>query len=503
MASAAVQVGELACQKAPFLRELIATVISCDVATQERSKKEKAKNGLPMYDVVLSDSLLFPEGGGQPCDYGVLEILTTAAPEEGTASTVASQDQHVDIQDVQRRGNECILKSPTALPVGAVVRQMVDWPRRLDHMQHHTAQHLLTAVVERSDTMLLPTISWSLTHPYCFIQVDVGAYASDPTSPYHRFITKEKKICDEMLQQIEQKCNALIQNDNVPVHCDIYESRDAYEKVQQRREEVAAQRKQQENDMGEEEPAFRSRGIPKDVTGAIRIISVGDIDSCTCCGTHLHHLSQLGMILLLHQEVKGTTVKLHFITGERVKQHYHDMYARERQLMQELGGCRPSDFCTTVQRRSKETTDVEKRMKRWALELAGEEAKRIIADISLSSASVVTLRRDDVELDYFNTVRQQLDQAGMKHVVLVSAWAEERCVTAPLTAAKDVQGQIFITGGDAPEAIAKVVAVVKEVMPEFKGGTSRLGFRGKGSIKEWGTLVKLLQKAEEGGPPAQ
>jgi Ser-tRNA(Ala) deacylase AlaX len=498
-ATSFVRVGELACQKNSFLRELTATVVSCDPAKAARGGgKKKAKGGgddngggatAEFFDVVLSDSVLFPEGGGQPCDYGTLSLVS----QEVTAPPVA-------ITNVRRVGDTCVLTSPVPFTVGATVHQAVDWPRRLDHMQHHTGQHLLTAVVERKDTLHLPTISWSLTHPFCFIQVDVGAYATDPSSPYHRFITKEKKISDDMIAKIEDLCNAAIAH-STPVVCDVFDSREAYQQEQDRR---AASPTTSVD--GAEESAFRSRGIPEDVTGPIRIISLPHIDSCTCCGTHLHTLAELHAMYLLHQEVKGTTVKLHFVTGARAAQQFHTMYVRERQLMPELGGTRPEDFVSVVQRRSKDMTDAEKTMKRWTLELAGHEARRIIAEVATKEektaksdavavstvAVVVPLRRDDVDLDFFNEVRQQLDAAGYRRVVLVAAWAVDRCIGSTITNAKDVAGQVFITGGETAADMEKVVTLAKETLEGLKGGTSKFGFRGKGSLKEWDTLVKRL-----------
>ena len=74
---------------------------------------------------VLADTILYPEGGGQPPDHGFL----------GTAA----------VTDVQKRDGEVrhYLAGP-AQPGPAALR--LDWERRFDHMQQHTGQHLLTAV---------------------------------------------------------------------------------------------------------------------------------------------------------------------------------------------------------------------------------------------------------------------------------------------------------------------------------------------------------------------
>src|SRR5512138_1354868 len=74
--------------------------------------------------IVLADTILFPEGGGQPADHGTVE--------------------GVRVRDVQTRGAEIRHYVEAGVPTRHV-RVELDWARRFDHMQQHTAQHLLTA----------------------------------------------------------------------------------------------------------------------------------------------------------------------------------------------------------------------------------------------------------------------------------------------------------------------------------------------------------------------
>ena len=153
-------VGGLACQMNSYLRELDTTVVSCSPSAADAS----------LFDVVLADSVLFPEGGGQPCDLGTIN---------GHAVTSVVRDK-----------NTCIVRTTQALNLGEAVHVEIDWARRRDHMQQHTGQHLLTAVV---DTLLkLPTECWGLSSPFCYIQV--------PTN----------NISPEDVLRVEAECNAAI-----------------------------------------------------------------------------------------------------------------------------------------------------------------------------------------------------------------------------------------------------------------------------------------------------
>ncbi len=76
---------------------------------------------------VLSDTVLFPEGGGQPADHGFLD--------------------RVEVLDVQKRAGEVRHYLVSPVPPGPV-KARLDWSRRFDHMQQHTGQHVLTAVAQ-------------------------------------------------------------------------------------------------------------------------------------------------------------------------------------------------------------------------------------------------------------------------------------------------------------------------------------------------------------------
>jgi len=95
----------------PFQRELITQVTAHDQSPDE-----------PW--VVLADTIMYPEGGGQPSDRGTIDgVLVTH---------VVKQDGAI-VHFLER-------------PVTATtVTVSLDWQRRFDHMQQHTGQHLLTA----------------------------------------------------------------------------------------------------------------------------------------------------------------------------------------------------------------------------------------------------------------------------------------------------------------------------------------------------------------------
>src|SRR3954469_3077009 len=96
--------------------EFDATVVSSDA------------NG-DRFHVVLDRTAFYPTSGGQPFDTGTL----------GGARVLDVEDDNGTIRHV--------VDAP--LPAGQSVHGRVDWARRLDHMQQHTGQHVLSAAFDR------------------------------------------------------------------------------------------------------------------------------------------------------------------------------------------------------------------------------------------------------------------------------------------------------------------------------------------------------------------
>lgn len=88
---------------------------------------------------VLEDTVLYPEGGGQPCD-------------RGTANGI-------EVLEVRSHAGELRHRLAAPLAEGSVAL-VLDWARRFDHMQQHTGQHLLTALAQ--DRFGWPTMAFHL-----------------------------------------------------------------------------------------------------------------------------------------------------------------------------------------------------------------------------------------------------------------------------------------------------------------------------------------------------
>ncbi len=89
----------------------------------------------PEGGVVLDRTVFYPTAGGQPGDSGHVEWAGGRLP---IATAVKVEGGRIALVPAE----------PAALPpVGAELRQRIDWHRRYRHMRVHTALHLLSVVI--------------------------------------------------------------------------------------------------------------------------------------------------------------------------------------------------------------------------------------------------------------------------------------------------------------------------------------------------------------------
>jgi len=88
----------------------------------------------------------------------------------------------------------CIIYSPQPLPIGTKVRQHIDWKRRWDHMQQHTGQHLLSAVM-RAFSHDLETLGWGMGVEGTMNYIDL------PRKPTSDELQKVQDLCAQEIRE--------------------------------------------------------------------------------------------------------------------------------------------------------------------------------------------------------------------------------------------------------------------------------------------------------------
>lgn len=223
-----------------YAREFDAEVISC----------QKGKKG---YEVVLSDTAFYPEGGGQPADRGTLG--------------------QVNVLDVKRRNGEILHITDATLEPGMTVHGVLDWERRFDHMQQHSGEHILSGMVHAQ-----------------FGYDNVGFHMNDEvvTVDFNGPITWEEAM------ELEDKVNAYIWTDA--------ESRELYPSE----EELKAM-------------DYRSK---IELKGKVRLVEYPGADLCACCGTHVAHTGEIGLMKILSVSRHKDGVRMEMLFGGRAMKDY-------------------------------------------------------------------------------------------------------------------------------------------------------------------------------------
>lgn len=214
-----------------------ATVLSCTAAPTG-------------YAVVLDRTAFFPEGGGQPCDTGRL----------GDARVLAV---HTD-------GETITHTTDAPLPVGAAVEGLLDWDRRLDAMQQHTGEHILSGTLHR-----------------LYGAENVGFHIGDP---YVRMDTSIP-LTAQQLADAEAEANGAVRADT-PVRCYVPDAA-----------ALAA-------------TEYRSK---KELEGPVRLVEAGG-DRCACCGTHLARTGEVGSIKIVSAQHYKGGMRLLVACGQRAYQ---------------------------------------------------------------------------------------------------------------------------------------------------------------------------------------
>jgi alanyl-tRNA synthetase len=193
----------------------------------------------------LDRTAFYPTSGGQPFDVGML----------GGANVIEVIDEEQRIVHV--------LDAPLK---AAYVSGAIEWKRRFDHMQQHTGQHLLSAVL--LELFNAPTVSFHLGAESSTVDV---ARALEPGE----------------IREAERRANQIV-FENRPVTVSYQHSSE---------------------DLGLRKPTERE--------GVIRIVSIQDLDRSACGGTHVRGTGEIGPILIRKLDrIRGNT-RIEFLCGLR------------------------------------------------------------------------------------------------------------------------------------------------------------------------------------------
>ncbi len=361
---------------------------------------------------VLSDTVLYPEGGGQPDDHGYLGAIRVIA--------------------VRRVDGEIRHYLENAAATGSATLTL-DWKRRFDHMQQHTAQHLITAIA--ADDFGWETTSFHLGVRSSDIELDVGS------------------IADTDLVSLEERAATVI-----------HEAR-AVTARRAAAEELAS-------------GVIRSRGLPEGHEGDVRLVEIAGIDCNTCGGTHVETTAEIGSIKLLGTEsIRGGT-RLHWVAGTRVRRLLATHETRAASL-REIFETSDDEVLQVVHSKLARLKQAERQIKRLRAELAEATAQRLES----SAGAIVEAHFDGADAGFLQSVARQMTALRTSRAGL-------------LTATSDSGSFFVLYRGSGSEVDLATIGAQLATLLDGRGGGSAELFQGKaGSLERRAEAVSLLEDA--------
>lgn len=372
--------------------------------------------------VTLADTILYPEGGGQPSDHG----------------QVAGHD----VVELARgdRGVRHLLSASASVAPGDEVEITLDWDRRFDHMQQHSAQHLLTALAHREAGH--HTTSFHLGPSVSDIELDGPA------------------MTEADLNRLEEMANEVVR-----------EARDI------RIHRISRAEYESRTDI-------RTRGLPEDHRGDVRLIEIAGLDLTACGGTHVASTAELeGIKVLGGERMRGGT-RVHWVAGARLRRRLAEHERRTQALRMSLGVGAEELVDAVAQR-----MDQLKAAQRDVRHLEEDLADALVAGFTAAQVPLVTRHFESGGGAFLKALASRFHQEVPGKVGFFSAGAGD--------------GMAFvIVAGDGTGAPASVLGPAVAAALAGKGGGRDPFFQGKapgpGGLDEGRTAILTLLEGETG-----
>ena len=221
----------------------------------------------------------------EPSKHGYDVILNQTAfyPEGGGQPGDTGFLSGVRVTDTHERGGEVVHYCEKPLPVGETVEGVLDYDRRFEFMQLHSGEHILSGLIHKR-----------------FGYENVGFHMGAD------FVTIDfdGPISESELRELEAAANELVWKD-IPVQIEFPDA-ETLKTI-----------------------PYRSK---KELTGQVRIVTIPDADICACCGTHVAHTGEIGLIKIFSCVKFHEGVRMEILCGRRALQYLSAVCEQNRRV---------------------------------------------------------------------------------------------------------------------------------------------------------------------------
>jgi alanyl-tRNA synthetase len=310
--------------------------------------------GTPRPALILDRTAFYPTSGGQIHDTGSIVFSDAKFRVTEVADT---EDGHI-VHYLDAPLKDALLKN---LQPGTRVRGEIDPARRRDHMQQHSAQHVLSSAFVRLFGMA--TVSFHMADDYCSIDLDTPTLSKD------------------QVEAAERKANEIMIDDR-PVDVR-YVTRDEAEKLGLRK-------------------------LPPAERDQLRLIDIQDWDLTACGGTHVSTTGQIGGILLRKTEKVRQGYRVEFVAGQRAV----STARRDFSTLTETAALFSAGIYDVPQQARKsldEIRSLRKQCEQSQEELAAAQAAALLAETPETQGRKLVVRSfSDRDLNFLKLLAQKL-----------------------------------------------------------------------------------------------
>jgi alanyl-tRNA synthetase len=349
-----------------FEKEFTARVLHCELLPPDVN----AGITTQVLGLVLDRTAFYPTSGGQPHDLGKI----------GDANVL----------DVRDAGDE-IIHIVDRRPGSPDILGCINWPRRFDHMQQHTGQHLLSAMFQ--ERYGRPTVSFHL---------GIELSTIDLRGP---------EPSDEILEGAERAANKIIFEDR-PVTVRYGTAEDLAE-----------------------------LGVRKEVGrgGILRAIEIEGADLQPCGGTHVKSTGQIGTLLVRRCTKMRQDWRVEFVCGGRAERAARQDFLRLRTAAEKLS-CAPEEVVPAAERARSERDANFKRTRALLERLAEIEAGQAARETVTSPDGLRVVHRvfQDVEADFLGFFATEIAKTEKSIALLAEEGSGQILLAQHVSAARDM-----------------------------------------------------------------
>lgn len=300
--------------------------------------------------VRFEKTYFYPECGGQLADGGTVG---------GTTILDAQQDD---------AGPYVVLPQGSSADAGQSLFCVVDAERRGRHTQLHSAQHMLSRLL---DDRGMRTLSFHMTEEEASIEIEATA------------------VSGSVLMEVEDAVQRAIWR-CLPIETLFVNVADI--------------------------AAYDVRKVPELAGGPLRLVRIGDLDTNPCGGTHVASTGEIGAFAIVRTDkVRGNT-RLYFVAGRTATAHYKRNDAVLREIEQQLT-CGLGDISASISRLQQRDHDAAKQVKGLLAMAADELAHQVLDEIASHGVAVIVL--DWVPTELARMVAAKLTSAPGPLCVLI------------------------------------------------------------------------------------